>query len=128
MRKASVREFQRRLGAEGTRLHRTVARTDEELATRESHQAGELEHCGTAIPLARLRALPIARYCLTVRRSERRRAGATVATRRERHCQDHDPTPMLWPIPRERRTLGAAFILEVTWTFEARAAAPRPPT
>jgi DnaK suppressor protein len=105
MKKASVREFERRLAAERTRLHRTVARTDEELATLESHQAGEsddmtvtartilvrlegherheldeirdaqarlrtgvfgtCEQCGTPVPLARLRAVPTARHCLT---------------------------------------------------------------
>ena len=105
MRGTSIHEFQRRLTAERTRLLRMVARTDDELASLESHQAGELgditamaatiltrlegrerheldeiraaqarleagvfgacEHCGTAIPLARLRALPVARHCLT---------------------------------------------------------------
>ncbi len=102
-----LRKFAQRLRHERTRLHRTVARTDDELATLEAHQAGErgaeaateqatavlsrleelerqeldeidaararivagtygfCEECQGAIPLARLRALPVSRFCLS---------------------------------------------------------------
>jgi RNA polymerase-binding protein DksA len=98
-------DFRRRLADARTRILRTVAHTDEELATMEGHQAGALgedapegiaqavlsrlqgrekheldeidaaqarleagtfgvcERCGEPIPLARLRAMPTARFC-----------------------------------------------------------------
>ena len=117
MMKPGIREFQRRLAAERTRLLRMVAGTDEELETLESHQAGErngttamaatilsrlegrerheldeiqaaearlqagvfgtCEGCGIPIPLARLRALPIARHCLTCEAAREKRGTIT---------------------------------------------------
>ena len=106
-----VDELRRRLRELRERLFRTVATTDEELATLEAHQPGgppddvpresvaallsrlaererhELdeiyaaqarletggfgvcERCGQPIPLARLRAVPIARCCITCQES-----------------------------------------------------------
>jgi DnaK suppressor protein len=103
---ALVEELRGRLWLSRGALFRTVARTDEELATLEAHQAGSLvedaatetvaamlsrlegqqkheldeiedalgrlesdtfglcEHCCRPIPLARLRAVPVARHCL----------------------------------------------------------------
>lgn len=109
---AVVAEFRRRLDEARRRLTRTAARTDEELATLEMHQAGgapedvptelasavlsslegrekhELdeidaaqarleagtygvcERCAGPIPLARLRAMPTARHCLSCQRRD----------------------------------------------------------
>ncbi len=105
-------EFRKKLKRERGRLLRTVARTDEELATLEAHQPGaaaedaatqlatailsrlegqerhELDEidaararletgtfgtcqkCNRPIPLRRLRAVPIARYCLSCQLEE----------------------------------------------------------
>jgi DnaK suppressor protein len=107
-----VEEFRRRLQEARDRLFRTVARTDEELATLEAHQPGapaedvarelvtgilerlegrerhELDaiheaqarleagtfgvcqRCGRPIPLARLRAMPTALYCVACQSRE----------------------------------------------------------
>jgi DnaK suppressor protein len=101
-----IEEFRRRLAEARSALFRTLALTDEELATLEAHQAGApvedattadaalllsqlegrerhqldeieaasirlesgtfglCERCGRAIGLARLRAMPAARYCV----------------------------------------------------------------
>lgn len=111
-----VEEFRARLLAARARLFRTVAATDEELATLESHHPGgpvedaareevvtilsrlgdrerrELEEisaawakiedgtfglceaCGQVVALARLRAVPAARYCLACQASRERQA------------------------------------------------------
>lgn len=102
-----LRRFARQLLRERTTLYRTVAQTDDELATLEAPRAGapgeeaaagqatavlsrlegrerqelaeidaarariaagtygSCEECGEAIPLARLRALPASRFCLS---------------------------------------------------------------
>lgn len=109
-----VKEFERRLRKARQKVWRTVARTDEELATLEAHQAGApledaatasvtavlsrldgaerrlldgipaaqarlaagtygaCERCGTAIPIARLRALLTARLCIGCERAAAR--------------------------------------------------------
>ena len=109
-----LQRFGQRLLRERTKLYRTVARTDDELATLEAHQPGELgaeaateqatavlsrlearerqeldeidaaqarivagtygvcEECRISIPLARLRALPASRLCLTCQRRHER--------------------------------------------------------
>ncbi|OGK95535.1 MAG: hypothetical protein A2W08_02095 [Candidatus Rokubacteria bacterium RBG_16_73_20] len=111
MNRDAVEEFRQRLQAARQDLLKTVARTDEELATLEAHQPGapgedvgtELvsailsrlegqekhaldeidaaqarlaagtygvcEDCAQPIPLARLRALPTARSCVTCQRA-----------------------------------------------------------
>lgn len=113
-----VEEFRRQLMDERSRLLRTVATTDEELATLEAHQPGapsedvareevlailpriggrekhELdeiyaasarldsgafgvcEGCGGALPLARLRAMPTARHCVTCQAKREQEARA----------------------------------------------------
>lgn len=113
-----VKEFERRLGQARRDMWRTVVRTDEELATLETHQAGApiedaatstvagvlsrldgaerhrldeidaaqarlaagtfgaCEGCRSAIPLARLRALPTARFCIVCERAAERAAPA----------------------------------------------------
>jgi RNA polymerase-binding transcription factor DksA len=109
-----VQEFVRRLDEARREILRTVATTDEELATLEAHQAGSFledvptetavavlsrlegrekheldeitaargrlaagtygacEGCHRAIPLARLRAMPMARYCVACQHREER--------------------------------------------------------
>jgi DnaK suppressor protein len=109
-----VQEFVRRLDEARREIFRTVATTDEELATLEGHQAGSAvedvpkdaaaailsrlegqekheldeivaararlaagmygacEGCHRPIPLARLRAMPAARYCVACQRGEER--------------------------------------------------------
>ena len=109
-----IQEFVRRLDEARHQVFRTLATTDEELATLEAHQAGgaiedvpresaaailsrlegderhELdeiaaararlaagtygacEGCHRAIPLARLRAIPTARYCVACQHREER--------------------------------------------------------
>ena len=111
-----VEEFRERLGEARVRLFRTVAITDDELATLETHQPGApgedvareiaiailgrlgerekremdeiyaaqarletgtfgiCEGCGRSIPLARLRAVPTARYCVACQAREEERA------------------------------------------------------
>jgi RNA polymerase-binding transcription factor DksA len=111
-----VKEFERRLRQARREVWRTVVRTDEELATLETHQAGApiedaatvavagvlsrldgaerhrldeidaaqarlaagtfgaCERCSTAIPLARLRAVPTARCCIACERVAERAA------------------------------------------------------
>jgi len=110
----TTEEFRERLRVARNRLFRTVARTDEELATLEAHQPGEpsedvtteqitailsrlegqekheldeidaaqarlaagtygvCERCVKPIPLARLRALPTARHCLSCQLAQER--------------------------------------------------------
>ena len=109
-----VQEFVRRLDEARREVFRTVATTDEELATLEAHQAGSAtedvpkdaaatilsrlegqekheldeiaaararlaagaygacEGCHRPIPLARLRAMPAARYCVACQHDEAR--------------------------------------------------------
>jgi DnaK suppressor protein len=109
-----IEEFRRRLDEARREIFRTVATTDEELATLETHQAGSAledvptetaaatlsrlegrekhaldaiadararlaagtygtcEGCHRAIPLARLRAMPAARYCVACQHREER--------------------------------------------------------
>lgn len=109
-----VEEFVRRLDETRREILRTMATTDEELATLEAHQAGSAiedaptetaaailcrlegrekhaldaiadaraplaagmygtcEGCHRAIPLARLRAMPAARYCVACQHREER--------------------------------------------------------
>jgi DnaK suppressor protein len=109
-----VQEFVRRLDEARREIFRTVATTDEELATLEGHQAGSAiedvpkdaaaailsrlegqekheldeiaaararlaagtygacEGCHRPIPLARLRAIPAARYCVACQHREER--------------------------------------------------------
>ena len=109
-----VQEFVRRLDEARYQILRTVATTDEELATLEAHQAGSpledvatetaaailsglegrakheldaiseararlaagtygtCEGCHRAIPIARLRAMPTARYCVACQHREER--------------------------------------------------------
>jgi RNA polymerase-binding protein DksA len=111
------REFMQMLSEARRRLGRTVAKTDEELASLETHRAGDFEDsattelaagvlsrlegrarheldeidaaqarlaagvfgrcekCGGAIPIARLRAMPTARYCLTCQTRQDKAAG-----------------------------------------------------
>ena len=106
MKRHMMAEFAQRLRRARAELYRTVAQTDEELATLQAHQPGasgedvatqvatavlsrlqgqekhELdeidaaqtrlaagtygacEECGMPIPLSRLRALPVARFCM----------------------------------------------------------------
>ena len=114
MKIAVVDELRRRLDEARRRFLRTVATTDEELATLEAHQAGSppedvpaevastvlsqlegrekheldaideararlaagtygtCQGCHGAIPLARLRAMPTARYCVACQHREER--------------------------------------------------------
>ncbi|HET7876343.1 MAG TPA: TraR/DksA family transcriptional regulator [Methylomirabilota bacterium] len=107
-----VEEFRRRLREARAALLRTLAATDEELATLEAHQPGAVgedgarataadvlerlegrerhgldeisdaearleagsfglcQRCGRPIPLARLRAMPTARFCVTCQSRE----------------------------------------------------------
>lgn len=113
-----VKEFEHRLGQVRREVWRTVVRTDEELATLKTHQAGApiedaatstvtgvlsrlggverhrldeidaaqarlatgtfgaCERCGASIPLARLRAVPTARFCIVCERAAERTSPA----------------------------------------------------